>query len=142
VETERRFGYRLDSISGWEPVNWQSFFAQAKQVAEIETTSLELLRLFRNADAGLVRPESFKNPEISRPVKHLQESLNRKGISQADRGVLMRQFFAALRAASHADIAKFNNRPSYDYFRREVAAQDQLRTEIGKVFTNLIEEQR
>ena len=30
----RRFGYRLDSVKTWQPVNWQGFYAQATRTVE------------------------------------------------------------------------------------------------------------
>ncbi len=33
----RRFGYRLDSVKEWQPVNWQTFYAQAEEMEKIET---------------------------------------------------------------------------------------------------------
>jgi len=31
----RRFGYRLDSVKTWQPVNWPAFYAQAAEVQAI-----------------------------------------------------------------------------------------------------------
>jgi hypothetical protein len=45
----RRFGYRLDAVSQWEPVNWPRFFAQAAQLQGIETVSADFSKFASSA---------------------------------------------------------------------------------------------
>ncbi|MGB8353564.1 MAG: serine protease [Chthoniobacteraceae bacterium] len=42
----RRFGYRLDTVKKWQPVNWQSFNAQASRMKDIEALTDDLYDFF------------------------------------------------------------------------------------------------
>ena len=62
----RRFGYRLDSVKGWQAVDWRAFDAQAAQMEGIEALTDDLYDFFRDLDEhkGVVTLGRHSNPVI------------------------------------------------------------------------------
>src|SRR5439155_9203488 len=50
--TVRRFGYRLDSVAQWQPINWTRFYTEADVVEKIEQTSSELMQALVDLQAA------------------------------------------------------------------------------------------
>ena len=138
VET-RRFGYRIDSVKQWQPINWQIFFAESAQVAAIEELSEDFISLFK--DGNHLSTDNVKNAALARVVRTFLESADRLRTngSRADKQELLRGFFADLRATAHGDITTFNSRPAYDYFRRDVEEQARFRDEVYDTFTRAMQ---
>jgi hypothetical protein len=139
VET-RRFGYRLDSVKTWEPINWQAFFAQSAQVAQMEDLSKDFARMFEDLRTthDLV-PANYSSEKLRHSIKSFLEDVNRRGLSRTDKEDLLRRFFADLRSITRSDIAAFNTRTAYDYFHREVEKESLFRENIYNVFTRLMQ---
>lgn len=135
VET-RRFGYRLDSVARWEPINWQAFFAQSAQVAQIDTLSEDFIKMFQdlNAEHHLV-PGNYTSPSLQRSIRSFLEEARRANLSRASKEDLLRRFFADLRSITRGDILSFNTRTAYDYFRHQVEEQSRFRDELYEEFT-------
>lgn len=142
IET-RRFGYRLDSVKTWEPINWQRFFAQSAQAEKIETLSNDFIQLFKDShQKGGLANGSYQSPVIQRSVQTFVNTIRQRGktMSPTDRNTLLTRFFAELRVASRGDITTFDSRNAYDYFRREVEKQTRFRESIYNDLTRAIEE--
>ena len=43
----RRFGYRVDSVKTWQPVQWPAFLAQARQMEAIDALTADLVSRHR-----------------------------------------------------------------------------------------------
>lgn len=137
VKTEvRRFGYRIDAVKAWEPINWPSFFAQSEQMGKIESLSNEFIKLFNEArkEQGF-DPSNYENPALQRSITTLNVSAKRGHMSLADRKQLIVRFLGDLRVASRSDILGFDSRNAYDYFRRGVQSQIEFRDGIYQGFT-------
>lgn len=138
--TVRRFGYRLDKIKGWEPINWQRFYLQSGQLGKIETTSAEFIKLFADAKARQLSSSGFSNPGIRRALDTFERSIRAGSrMSAADLASARRQLLGDLRSASISDINAFDPRTAYDYFRRMVADEKKMREEIHTGFTRAID---
>lgn len=140
----RRFGYRLDSVQQWEPINWQSFFAQSAQVAQIEELSQDFIKMFQDLDkTHHFHPENYSSPVIQRPIRSFLDGVDRGGrtLSMADRRELVRRVIADIRSITRTDILAFNTRAAYDYFRREVEEQGRFRDELYNGLTHDLENQ-
>ncbi|MGB8355180.1 MAG: serine protease [Chthoniobacteraceae bacterium] len=137
----RRFGYRLDNIQNWETINWQVFFAEAAQVAQIESLSQDFIKMSEDVNSGEHHfvASNYANPALQRSINSFIQDASRQGISKSDKLDLLHNFFAELRSSSRSDITAFNARPSYDYFRREVADQSLFRDELYTGFTRVME---
>jgi len=150
VQTEtRRFGYRLDSAKEWENVSWQRFYSQSDQVKKMETVSSDFIQMFDKVHSkkGL-DPGDYDSPDIRKAIQDFKGALalktNRYGrtttnASDADIKDALRRFFSDLRSISNRDISTFDTRSSYDYFRREVSDEQQLRDKLYEIFTHLME---
>ena len=137
----RRFGYRLDNIQSWEAINWQIFFAEAAEVAQIENLSEDFIKMSEDVNSGEHRfvPANYSSPALQRNINSFLQDASRQGISKSDRLDLLHNFFADLRNTSRSDITAFNARPSYDYFHREVADQSLFRDDLYSGFTRVME---
>jgi len=136
----RRFGYRLDNIQKWETINWQVFFAEAAQVAQIENLSEDFIKMSEDLSNGHhFVPANYSSPALQQSINSFLQSANRNGISRNDRADLVHNFFADLRNNTRSDITAFNARPSYDYFRREVEDQSRFRDELYTGFTRVMD---
>lgn len=137
--TIRRFGYRIDNVKTWEPVNWVRFYAQSAQAARIEDNSQQFLDLFAAAKADKILSTEFANPGIRRALESFSGRLGKtKKISPADLTFARRELFSNLRNTSLIDIKAFDSRTAYDYFRRTVADETKFREEIYTNFTRAI----
>ena len=137
MDTEvRRFGYRIDSAKSWEPVVWPRFYAQSDQVNKILSVGEEFaqfLAFLRDPDRGLPQ---FGNSAVRRAVETFQSRLSSsRRMSAVDMQNSQREFLSNLRAATRSDIASFDTRTSYDYFRRQVADETKFRDALYQAFT-------
>ncbi len=136
----RRFGYRLDKVKAWEPIQWPRFYLQSGQLGKIETTSTEFIKLFADAKARQLSSAGFTNPGIRRALDTFERSLKAGSrMSAADLASARRQLLGDLRSASISDINAFDTRTAYDYFRRMVAEEKKMREEIHSGFTRAID---
>jgi S1-C subfamily serine protease len=142
VELEtRRFGYRIDSVKAWQPINWQVFYAESAQVGAIEDLSDDFGNMFDDMNRGKLSEGSYKSAVLTRAVRSFLEAashLKSQG-SLADKQELLRRFFADLRAATQGDITAFDARPAYDYFRRDVDDQERFRNDLYDIFTRIMQ---
>src|SRR5262249_41673522 len=61
----RRFGYRLDTVKIWQPVNWQAFYAQAGEMESNEKLTRDLVSFLRDLSInGHVSRGVHTNPAI------------------------------------------------------------------------------
>jgi hypothetical protein len=139
----RRFGYRLDSVKTWQPVNWQTFYAQANAMERIHTLTEDLGDFFRDLaeNKGAVTIGRHTNPIIKTRIDQWQESKGR-GHSLIDRQNANANFLSFLKIACQSDISGIQRSLTYDYFQRRLAEEQQARTEMSQAFSDIIKENR
>jgi S1-C subfamily serine protease len=129
----RRFGYRIDNIKGWQSVSWPSFYAQAVEMEAIEQRTKDLEQIFRNPNGlpGSLLISRLGNPLIS---SHYADwmAAHRHHHSPEDVAQADTDFLAFLRNACEEDVTAAQSQITYDYFRRELADQQQERDEMAK----------
>jgi len=139
----RRFGYRIDSVKTWQPVNWNAFYAQAAEMEDIEklTTDLErfLMDLARN---HRVTPGMHTNPAIKNQLDWWMASNQRGSLGARDAATADQNLIAGLKNISEADLQSARLHFSYDYFLRNLAEQQQQRKGITDVFDEILGEMR
>lgn len=137
----RRFGYRIDSVKQWQPINWQIFFAESQQAAAIEDLSEDFITMFNDMEHDSVSAEHYKSSNLARAVRSFTEAKNTLSMTASgkDRANVVRGFFADLRAISRGDIAAFNSRPAYDYFRRDVDEQAHFRDALYDLLSRAVD---
>ena len=140
----RRFGFRIDSVKVWQPVNWNTFFAQAAELEGIEklTTDLErfLVDLARN---HRVNPAMHTNPAIKTQLDWWAANNSRNGLGVSrDSATADQNLIAGLKNVSQADVNVARQNLSYDYFIHRLTEQEQQRKEITDVFDEILQQMR
>jgi len=128
----RRFGYRIDSVKNWQPVNWPLFYAQAAQTARIDELSDDFMRLI-NSDRFV--DGRYKTPAVQQAVSNLTQKLaqkqGRRYVSPGEAREVYIAFYNELRNCIRGDINGFNLGGAYDYFRRDVQEQAAFRDAVN-----------
>ncbi len=136
----RRFGYRIDSVKAWEPVVWPRFYAQADQVKKILSVGEEFAQFLAFLEDNKRGLPSFGNSGVRRAVETFQNRLtSSRRMSEADMDASRREFLGNLRVATRSDLATFDNRTAYDYFRRQVADETRFRDALYQAFTKALD---
>ncbi len=134
----RRFGYRLDSVATWQPVNWTFFFMQATEMQNIESLTDGLSALLADlAKNHSVTPGLHTHPVIKTRIDAWMAKRNQR-LSPQDATANDQDFISFLKVTSQADVTSEKRRVTYDYFQRALAEQQQARDEIAAVFDKII----
>ncbi len=135
----RRFGYRLDSVKQWQPVAWAAYQAERVEADRVEALTRELMKLISvmRADAP-VKAGDFGNSAINRPVRDFVQSIERQKLSAADRSRTTQNFLAAIRSATMGDITQARQRLRYDFFRKQVDEQAEMREQMYQLFDRML----
>ena len=138
----RRFGYRLDSVKTWQPVTWQSFYAQAAEMTAVETLTEDLAKFIGDlADDSKVTPGMHSNPAIKTRIDQWQAD-KKKRQSPRDAATVNENFIAFLKVACQSDITAARQHLTYDYFQRGLTENQQDRTAIAEILDKIIREIR
>lgn len=135
----RRFGFRLDSVKQWQPLNWQAFQQDKGTMDRVESTTRDLVRLIRTMQSDQ-RPSTvtYANSAISRAVRDLDGALSKQSLSAPDRARVFQNFLATLRATTQSDITQARQTLRYDYFSRALGEESQVREQMYKLFDRLL----
>ena len=137
----RRFGYRLDSVKKWEPVNWPAFYAQAGEMEKIEQLTADLEKfLIDIAKDSRVSLGAHNNPAIKPRIDQWQASKKGRGMSAKDLAQINLNFIAFIKNACRSDTTPAQARMTYDYFQRQLAGEQQVRGEMAEVFDKIIKD--
>jgi hypothetical protein len=135
----RRFGYRLDSVKTWQPVQWPALFAQAKEMESIETLTEDLTRFLQDLSDGKVSSSAHSNPAIRTRIDAWLTSKSR-GLSVRDRQGADQSFISFLKITCQSDIAAVRPKLTYDYFQRELVEQEKSRVQMAEIFDKIIKD--
>jgi hypothetical protein len=134
----RRFGYRLDTVKRWQPVNWPAYQAEKAAVDRVEALTQDLARLIK--ELGSNRPlnaSAYGASPIGRPVRDFATATEKKGLSPVDRNMAVQNFLASIRAATQSDIVQARQALRYDFFLHEISEQADIREQMYKLFDHL-----
>jgi len=135
----RRFGYRMDSVKTWQPVNWNTFYAQATEMENIEKLTRDFVVLIKDIAAdGRVSRSRHSNPVITSRIDAWLAEKSRH-LSPSDKISADQNFVSFLKTTSQADVTSAQQHMSYDYFQRQLTEQQRERTEIAKVFARIVD---
>jgi hypothetical protein len=138
----RRFGYRIDSVKTWQPVDWSAFYAQAAEMESIEQLTKDFITFIQDiAGDSRVSRSQHTNPAIRNRIDAWLSSKNRRLSAQDSRNV-DQNFISFLKVASQSDVTAARQRMSYDYFQRQLGEQQRERTEIATIFGKIVESVR
>lgn len=133
----RRFGYRIDSVKTWQPVNWAAFQSQAIEMEAVEKLTEDLVVFVQDIARGRVTPGRHTNPAIRNRIDSWMGSKS-KQMSLKDRAAADQNFISFLKVTTQGDINNVRAHLTYDYFQRQLADQQRERTEIAQVFDKII----
>ena len=139
VPKVRRFGYRLDSVKQWQPVAWPAYNEEFATIERIKARTHDLAALLREmARTGGVNATHHQNPAIRRPLDKFGEATSGKGLIPTDRARAVKDLMAAMRQASQSDTDAANVRLRYDFFRKELTEEQQVRGQFYKIFDEMM----
>lgn len=135
----RRFGYRIDSVKAWQPVQWPAFFAQAQEMEKIETLTDDLIEFLEDLEDSKVNSSRHTNPVIKNRIDTWLASKMR-GLSQRDRLQVDQNFLSFLKVTCQSDLTAARPRLTYDYFQRALGEQQKQRAQMADIFDKIIKD--
>jgi len=134
----RRFGFRIDSATIWEPVKWDAFYAQSTEFAAIEKLSQDFGVFIKDlAKNGTITRYLHTNPAIKSRIDQWIDAKSKR-LSPRDSEVANQSLLSFLKVASQADITAARQHFTYDYFQRQLVEQERERTAIGEILERLV----
>lgn len=138
----RRFGYRIDGIATWQPVDWKVFFGEQKRLTTIQELTASLAGFIGDLlEDGKVDAGKHQNPAIRNYVQSWDEARRRNpseaNIKQVD-GMLLR----SLKSTCERDVNEALKTMQYDFFVREVKQDAAYREKMTKYFEKVAAAQR
>jgi hypothetical protein len=135
----RRFGYRIDSVKQWQPVDWALFERDRLELQKVQQLTADLANLLRDMKDGDIIFAAHKNPAIAPHIRTFQEKVSTSSrINAADYAAAVNTFLRFMRSASKQDVADANSRMRYDYFRRALTEENQVRALFVEIFDKLV----
>ena len=135
----RRFGFRLDSVKQWQPVAWQIYNEEFQTIGKIEARTHDLASLLKELGrTGGINTARHQNPAIRVPLEKFDKAASGKGITATDRGRALKDLMAAMRSACQSDIEQAQARLRYDFFRKSLGEEQQVRGQFYKIFDELM----
>jgi S1-C subfamily serine protease len=131
-ETVRRFGYRLDQIERWEPVNWTVFQGDAEQIRQISSLTADIFNFIEALEKR--REPQFETATLRRPATEWLAGIRKTSVSDVDRSRATQAFLSSLRFMVRADVATAENRIRYSYFREQLRKEREVRDRLYKSF--------
>jgi hypothetical protein len=132
VATVRRFGYRIDGIQKWEPVNWTAFHAEAEQIRQISALTSDVFD-FLEAVRRRAEPQ-FATDTLRRPATEWLSGIRRSRVSVADRTRATQNFLSSLRLMVRSDVTAADSRIRYSFFREQLRKEQEVRDRLYKAF--------
>ena len=135
-EVIRRYGYRLDSVKQWEPVNWQGFQAEADQVEKISLLTQDIFN-FLEALERKKKPD-FATDTLRKPAEEWRQTMSRRQLSAPDRKNATQSFLTSLRSMTRSDVVAAESKLHYSFFREKLQKERSARDELYKSFDTSI----
>jgi len=128
----RRFGYRLDKVAGWEPVNWPQLYADAdslERVSKLTEDIYDFLDALKND-----KSPNFATDTLRRPAQEWSAKVRTRNLSGTDRLNATQSFLNALRFIVRGDVADAKAHMRYTYFRNRLQEEEKVRDRMYQAF--------
>lgn len=128
----RRFGYRLDTVPQWEPVNWAVFqneSDQLKRISQLTGDVFDFLEALREK-----KQPQFATDTLRRPATEWVGKMGKGRLSDADRRSATQSFLGSLRTMVHGDVVAAEGKIHYTFFRDELTKEREIRDKLFKAF--------
>lgn len=130
----RRYGYRLDSVKRWEPVNWQAFQVDAERIEKISKLTEDIFN-FLEAVQHKKEPV-FATEALRKPAEDWRQTISRRQLSPADRRNATQSFLSNLRFMARSDVVAAESALRYSFFKEKLQKERAVRDELYKAFDN------
>lgn len=135
----RRFGYRVDSVQAWQPVVLADYQAESQATTKVHAFSnslLSLLRAVRNHRTDLM---DQADPRLQAAITFLRPLTESKANhSRTDVERALKNFVGELKNVTLQDVEALRPTLRYDFFQREIAEENQFRTELANALTEAL----
>lgn len=138
----RRFGFRLDSVQQWQPVNWQLYQAEAAATTKVSQFSTALVALLRDLKSGQFLPSKHTDTRLKPAMSFLQPLMAGGNKNKADIARAMQNFMGELKNVSLRDVEALKPQLRYDFFQRELGEEIKFRTELSKALGDAVNARR
>jgi hypothetical protein len=128
----RRYGYRLDSVKKWEPVNWQVFQVEAERLEKISQLTEDIYN-FLGALQKKQQPV-FATDTLRKPAEDWRATISRRQLSLPDRRNATQSFLSSLRFMVRSDVIAAESTLHYSFFREKLQKERVARDELYKAF--------
>jgi hypothetical protein len=125
----RRFGYRVDSVKSWQPVDWIGFRAQAASMEEIEKRTNQIAEALMSMAWGKGVPTPDETQEINDALR-AWHGIIKKGGHWPQKETASENLATTLKNACESDMQGADNAFTYDYFKRELSKQKSIRDQM------------
>lgn len=119
----RWFGYRIDSITDWEQVNWMEFYRQSEKIQAVTSRTESFITLF--TDEGRIYDE-----QVMRNYDQLRRDMINFEGSHDYAHRKFRKFVSSLRVLAESDIDELRYQRFYGYFQKQLEDHRGYREEI------------
>ena len=135
----RRFGYRLDSVKTWQPVDWAAFARDRAELEKVQRLTADLAKLLEDMRDGSITFAKHQNPMIAPHVKTFAAKVGTSTrVNEGDRAAAVNTFLRFMRSVSQQDVADAAKRIRYDYFLRGLGEEKLIRTQFTEIFDKLV----
>ncbi len=139
-EEIRRFGFRLDSVQKWQPIEWNRFYAEADAMEKIEKLTGDLVSVLNDLSRHGRPTRTSEAPVIRSALDNFNKTVSQRQNSRdTDRAVT--SLLSALRFASQGDVRDARARFTYDFFQQQLGKEEREREELAKVFDQALKSQ-
>jgi len=132
----RRFGYRIDRVQRWEPVDWSAFYAEAAQMKKIAQLTGDVFDFLSALQER--REPQFATETLRRSAMDWVGRTGRSGLSEVDRRSATQSFLGSLRTMVRADVAAAETGLRYSFFRDELRQEREIRDRLYKAFDDQV----
>lgn len=130
----RRFGYRLDSVKTWQPLDWSAFERDRDELKRVQRLTSDLVTLVREMSRGPLK-KAPRNPAFASQVNTFAEKMaNSERMNPADRLDASNAFLRAMRSVCLQDVTNASQRMRYDYFTKTLTEERAVRSQLAELF--------
>jgi hypothetical protein len=128
----RRYGYRLDSVKRWDPVNWVLFQGDAERVEKISQLTEDIFNFLESLQKK--QTPHFATETLRKPAEDWRLTVSRRQLSLADRRNATQSFLSSLRFMVRTDMVAADSNLHYSFFRDKLQKERAARDELYKAF--------
>lgn len=139
----RRFGYRLDTVKQWQPVEWGRFYTEADRLEKFQETTTELRKAFLelnglNQRKTKVRLFAYESPVIRQALDGFYQRLD-GARSEQDANSAVNSLLGSLRGVSQGGPTTVKPSFTYEYFRQQYSEDEAVRTEVMRLLVKIFQ---